>query len=125
MRRAHPYTAWEDYQAGMFGQSDRCAEETALAGELLGDPEEFRRAAREMVGSWPIAAEHNLSALDTNRRAWIGAAACFWLHGCREHTVRSAWWVLPRFDQWRANRVADQVIVEWEEARADAQTLFG
>lgn len=120
----HPYTAWEDYRAGMFRMSDRIVEHESLAYELLTSAEDFRRVIADLFRAWPITTEHNLTATDTNRRAWVGAAACCFHHGCAEHTVRTAWWRMSELDQGRANRVADSMIAEWEAEANGAQTLF-
>lgn len=125
MRRVyHPYTAWEDYRAGMFTVSDRIVEHEALAYELLTSAENFAHAVVELFRVWPVATEHNLTATDTNRRAWVGAAACCLMHGCTEHTVRTAWWRMSELDQRRANQVADRLITDWEAGGYGAETLF-
>lgn len=120
----HPYLVWEDYLAGMFRMSDRIVEHEALAFELLTSPEDFQRAISELFRVWPLATEHNLTAVETNRRAWVGAAACCLQHGCAEHTVRTAWWRMTEMQQSRANRVADSMIAQWEAEVNGAQTLF-
>jgi hypothetical protein len=125
MRRVYyPYVVWEDYRAGMFRLSDRIVEHEALAYELLTSPDDFRHVISELFRVWPLSTEHNLTATETNRRAWVGAAACCLQHGCTEHTVRTAWHRMTEIEQGRANRVADSMIAEWEAEASGAQTLF-
>ena len=124
MRRVyHPYHVWEDYRAGMYNLSDRIEEHRALSRELLADPVELLKGMRDAIEAWPLAAEHNLTGLGLNRRAWLGAVACCYVHGAREHTVRDAWWSLTEAQKAAANGVADRVIEEWEEAQY-APSLF-
>lgn len=125
MRRVyHPYHTWEDFRVGMFNPSDRAEEHRDCARALLADPAGFLAAMRAMVAEWPVAAEHNLTALDTNRRAWLGAAACCHHCGSREHTTREAWWSLTSTQQDAANAAAEDLIAEWERAYSGADALF-
>jgi hypothetical protein len=112
----HPYTEWEDYQAGMWGPVAVDAH-TAAAAAVLGEPDVFYGAAVDMLAAWPKAAEHNLTNLEQNRRAWVGQAACCYLVGVPESATRLAWWLLLLDERDAANAVADRVISEWERAR--------
>lgn len=123
-RAAHPYTVWEDYLAGMYNTSPTPDLHIDLARALLGSPADLYLAMQAAVSAWPVAAEHRLTAVDTNRRAWLGAAACWHVGCCPEHTTRSAWWQLPATAQQDANRQADAVIVEWETNRTGTFPLF-
>lgn len=123
-RTSHPYHKWEDYQAGMYQQSDRADEHRASSHALLADPVTLEQAMRNVTAAWPVATEHQLTALDTNRRAWLGAAACCHTHGAREHAVRDAWWTLTEPQQRAANAAADAVIDDWEAERLGGQGLF-
>lgn len=121
----HPYTAWEDYQAGMW--TDRITpNQVDQAAHILSEPDVFLPAARAMVGDWPNAAEQNLTDMSQNRRAWVGQATCCHLANVPEAATRRAWWTLTVPERDDANEVADQVVVEWETARAelDRPSLF-
>lgn len=118
----HPYTEWEDYTAGMWETPTDLDNETRTAAGILADPDIFRDAARFMLADWTRAAEQNLSGPVPGRRAWIGQATCCHLAGVREEATRTAWWVLTPAEQYRANQVADEVIVEWERARGEYTT---
>lgn len=112
VRIYHPYTAWEDWQAGMWSRSRRDGD-TARAAHILGDPDTFRDAARAMLRDWPRSAEQNLTGGLNNRRAWVGQAACCHLAGVPEDQTRDAWWTLTDAERRTANQIADDVIIEW------------
>lgn len=126
MRREHyRYELWEDYQAGMYRPTcpgDELALQAQSAG-LLSEPADFERIGREMVAAWPIAARQALTHVASNRRAWVGQAACCYAHGAPDYITKRAWWELAPDVQDAANETADQVI-RWWEVTAHAQTLF-
>lgn len=125
MRRVyHPYQSWEDFQAGMFHPSSQPDQHRELARALLSAPDVLLPAMRVVVTAWPVAAEHNLTALDTNRRAWLGAAVCCHRHGAPENATREAWWSLSLGQQGEANAVAEVVIAEWERNYSGTDALF-
>lgn len=124
IRRPHPYHVWEDYLAGMYDQSPTPALHIAMARTLLGAPADLGVAMRAVTARWPVASEHRLTASDINRQAWLGAAACFIVGHCPEHTTRSGWWQLTPRQQRAANGQADQVIGEWEAAYNGIMPLF-
>lgn len=118
----HPYTVWEDWQAGMWQQpTDVTAEMKAAAG-ILTDCARFRQAARAMLDEWGRAAEHNLTDMQQNRRAWVGQATCCHHAGIPETATRLAWWTLNFAQQAAANTVADEVIEEWRAVRDETES---
>lgn len=123
-RAAHPYTEWEDYQAGMYGASPTPELHTDLATALLTTPADLEIAMRAACFAWPVATEHHLTNAEENRRAWLGAAACWWAGRCPEHTTRIAWWRLPRNAHRPANLAAERVIRWWEIERTGEYPLF-
>lgn len=124
-RKWHPYTAWEDYLAGMYGVSDKVMEERASSIDLLRNAAGLRDAMMDAVLAWPIAAEHNLTDTGSNRRAWLGQAACCLAHGATQFATCSAWWELSEDERDAANAAADSVIAQWEmEVVYGAETLF-
>lgn len=113
----HPYTAWEDWQHGMWRQCVVATDEMERAAFILSSPEIFANAAREMLRRWPIAAEHNLTNTEQNRRAWLGQATCCHRANAPESATRFAWWMLSQDARDAANAVADHVIAKWERDR--------
>ena len=118
----HPYTAWEDWQAGMWQPSTDVAADMQRAAHILSSPSVFLAAARAMLRDWPNAAEHNLTDLGQNRRSWVGQASCMHLASVPEEATRLAWWTLSPAEQVAANQTADQAVTEWELERANRDT---
>jgi hypothetical protein len=113
---------WEDFAAGMYATGCDAGQVTASA-LLLGDPDAFHEAAREMVREWPASAHHNLHNMWTGRNAWVGQATCCYSLGSPAQATRDAWGTLTLDQQRAANAVAVAVRIEWE-ARDVGQTLF-
>lgn len=112
-RVAHPYTAWEDYRAGMYDRSRGGADDVDSAFELLTDPEAFAAAAAAMLAEWTTAAEHWLTRPGAKSHSWIGAATCMHAERVPEHCVRKAWWLLTEDQKAAANDVADRARTAW------------
>jgi hypothetical protein len=114
----HPYTEWEDWQAGMWQTPTDLDRDSRRAAHILSSPDLFRHAARAMLRDWIRAAEHNLTtSLAHNRYAWIGQATCCHLAQVPEAATRAAWWTLTPAEQTVANAVAAEAIAEWERSR--------
>ena len=124
-RRHYPYTEWEDYRAGMYRPSERVAEHVALSADLLRDLPALREAMYDAVESWPTSASQNLTDSASNRRSWLGQAACCITHGSPEWTTCQAWWMLTDDEREAANAVASEVIAGWEAGVSRAQTTLG
>lgn len=82
-----------------------------FTGDHLGYGAWMKRVADE----WRFSCEHNLTKLDTNRKAWIGHAAVALAMQCPEDIVREAWGYLTPEQQDLANAQADQAIQYWEQ----------
>lgn len=93
----------------------------AHAARLMKDPTLFKDAMRQAVKVWPISCEVNLSNTSNNRIAWLGHAGCFQGVGSTEESTRQGWHYLSGGQQDEANRVAAEVIAEWEAAYAQAE----
>lgn len=124
MRRIwHPYWAWEDYERGLYADSETFDEHMAAAADLLANPVALEAAMRAAVDAYPRSAEHNLTA-DVGRRSWLGQAACFYKSGSPEACTRVAWWTLTPEQRDLANAAADRVADDYEKQVDGAQTLF-
>lgn len=131
----HPYFNWEDFQWGMYEKT--CfMDDMVMAHDCastLGCPEWLWEAMQYVSHNWIIAAEANLTNTGRNRRAWLGQAACCFVHGAPEYTTKIGWHFLSEAKQKAANTVADEVIAEWEEKHlegyfgriSDAKNRFG
>ena len=87
------------------------------AANLMREPDVFKSAMRLALKQWPVSCEHNLSAKPINRLAWLGHAGCYLGAGSPEECTRGGWWMLDADQQDEANRVAQEVVEEWENAQ--------
>lgn len=112
----HPYNLWEDYEMGLyevtcFMDAQRMVEDCEMT---LRCPEMLWEAMTFVSHNWGYASEQHLTNSHRNRQAWLGQAACCWLHGAPEYLVKQAWNNLNAEMQKKANEVADDVINDWE-----------
>lgn len=119
-----PYWLWEDYRAGMYRNPNSLLEEMAAAKDLLADPVRLEPAMRAVVEAWPGSAEHQLTNMEQNRRAWVGQAACLHAVGAAALATRAAWPQLTDVERAAANSCADRVIRQWEEDHTEMPPLF-
>lgn len=112
----HHYEKWEDYQNRMYDElKDKRNERIQLALKCLGNKENCFDAMRMVINNWEIACEQNLTNENSNRKAWLGQAACNIFYGVKEDETRQAWGLLEREQRYMANKIADIVIAEWEK----------
>lgn len=110
----------------MYNLSDVCgkAEKVFNCVNLLSDEAKFYQACKDMLAAWPTSAAVNMTNLQQNRRAWLGAAASMFVYNCNETLTRIAWNLLDKDVQDRANAVATKVINEYVKKDSHAKTLF-
>jgi len=110
-----PYWMWEDYNNGMYSNSNEHKEILISKSiSLLSDANLFFSISEKMVNSWHVSSLVNLTNKSQNRRAWIGAASCCFNHSCPEQITRIAWGLLNEMQRSRANYVADIIIKKYE-----------
>lgn len=119
-----PYWEWEDHRAGLYGTPSDVDAETRAARELLADPGRLEPAMRAVVTTWAQSAEHQLSNLEQNRRAWVGQAACRYAVNATSFATRTAWGQLTDAQRVVANACADRVIHDWELIHPGELTLW-
>lgn len=103
---------------------DRAAHYIHASADLMRCPEEFKESMREAVKAWPYSAEHNLTCISLNRIAWLGHAGCCIATNSPEDLTRLGWHTLNQTEQDDANRVAGEVLKEWETEYLTKGTLF-
>lgn len=112
----HHYQDLEEYHAGMWkivrGVERR--NNIDAAADLMRCPGEFKEAMRQAVQEWPKSCEHALTSEDSNRIAWLGHAGCCIATGSPEENTRAGWHTLSQQEQDDANRVAGEVLAEWQ-----------
>ena len=112
----HPYWLWED--SDMYSPSTRKDDSgVADAIKMLTNPNVFRDTARKVINEWKFSCEHNLTKSSINKIAYIGQASCFYGYGCKEDETRKAWAFLTEEQKEVANRVAAEILKEWEDGR--------
>ena len=120
----HPYYKWEDVAAKMYELPFDLQSEEAASIELLSNPDGLLDAMTDVTINWPNATEHQLTNQESNRRAWLGQAACCFFAGSTAYATKSAWWKLTIDQRDAANDVADNVILKWEERVNGVEALF-
>lgn len=123
-RRSHPWWTWEDHKDGMYTLTAGWQEKILVARELLANPARLESAMGAVVDAWPVAAEHQLTNTEQNRRAWLGQAACRLLVRAPALATRAAWPQLTEEQRTAANACASRVIREWEVDHAGGQLSF-
>lgn len=110
------YTDWEDYQNGMYDSYDLNKKESLIneSINLLTDLNKFYKTMNIIIKKWKISTKVNLTNLETNRKAWLGQAACCYNHNCPETLTRIAWSRLTTEQQIKANKTAQKIITEYE-----------
>lgn len=111
----HHYTKWEDWKHGMYSTSISCNEVyIARSLRLLTNTSDFAIACNQVVRLWPISTQHNLTNLECNRNAWLGQAACCFVHSVPEQLTRIAWGRMSAAQRLDANKIATFCIKKWE-----------
>jgi hypothetical protein len=121
----HPYWKWEDHKAGLYELTYAPDEEeygAVLAKTILCNSEWFKMVASKMVAEWVKSAEFNLTNTSRNRQAWIGQASCCYALGVPDYVTKIGWRMMTNEQQREANKIADQVIEEWEKKQKCQKT---
>lgn len=113
----HSYDKWECFHEGMY--RERKGEERASyvmqSLHLLRNVRQLKMHMDAVVEEWLFSTEVHMTARNSNRRAFLGQAACCHAYHCSESETREAWSYLLPEEAERANEAADSVIKTWEE----------
>lgn len=109
------YEFWEDYQNGMYRNSNDSGREDRIkrAAELFRDETKCREEMRTVAFSWKISAEVNFTNPSVNKQAWLGQASCCHYCGAGDLETIEAWHTLTDAERDKANEIADEVFAEW------------
>jgi len=112
------YQELEEFHAGMWKiiRGEERKAYVLASADLMRDSDAFKVAMRRAIKKWPLSAEVALTSIDSNRIAWLGHAGCCIATGSPEEATRGGWHTLNLAEQDEANRVAGEVLAEWEEA---------
>ena len=121
------YDKWEDYHCGMYNLNDVLDKDKKVINAiyLLSSTEQFYNVCLEILDKWKVSCDVNLSNKNQNRRSWLGAAACTYLHNCPEYLTRIAWSLLNKDVQDKANNIAEKIIKEYERKNTKVHTGVG
>ena len=109
------HVVWEDYQHGMYKSTcDDSANLIQQCVKLLGNHYVLKSVMRSCSNKWKYAAAQNMSNASRNRQAWLGQASCCYSVGAPEFITKQAWRLLTDEQRTLANKVADEIIKEWE-----------
>jgi hypothetical protein len=109
------YTLWEDYNNGMYDTIVVNEEELINEAMLvLCNPKLFLTICYDVLKYWEIASKVNLTNVNSNRRAWLGQAACSYYKNVPETLTRKAWSQMSDLQRYQANCIADKIIKLFE-----------
>lgn len=107
------YNKWEDFKFGFYSNEKQDLEKEIIS--FFSCSESFKKTGLLLLDQWPNCMNHNLSYLGSNRRSYLGQAACCFNFGANQKTTSLAWNKLPRDIQDQANAIADELIRIYEE----------
>jgi len=119
----HPCDQWEEMQHNMWGEVDDRQKYLSMAVAFTGNHYLYGHFMMRVIDEWPVSCENALTDLSSNRRAWVGHAACALAFGCPEDIVRQAWRVLSDEQRALANKQADRAILQWENNYKQSEAL--
>lgn len=109
------YTLWEDYNNGMYDTTVVNEEDLIYEAMLvLCNPKLFMTICYDVLKYWEIASKVNLTNVNSNRRAWLGQAACSYYKNVPETLTRKAWSQMSDLQRYEANCIADKIIKLFE-----------
>lgn len=122
----HHYEDLEEYHHGMWRivRGDERKRFIRLAGDLMKNPEEFRKAMRGALKSWPKSCASAFTGDGINHIAFLGHAGCCVATGSPEEATRAAWHTLSASEQDAANEDAAVVLAEWHSTYTADLPLF-
>ena len=120
------YQDLEEFRDGMWKIVGglKKAKNALAAAELMRNAKDFEAAMMRALEEWPNSCQHNLSAEDTNRLAWLGHAGCLLAAGSPEENTRCGWHLLKTKEQDIANSVAQKVLDLWIDANSETPPLL-
>jgi hypothetical protein len=126
IRKYFHYKDLEEYKNGMWRtvRGGERAKNAENAAELMRDKGKFILAMSRVLREWPNSCQHNLTAEDMNRLAFLGHAGCCIAVGSPEENTRVGWHMLTPREQDEANDAAQSVLDQWKRENLLQQELF-
>lgn len=119
------YLDWEEINTNMWYDVENHSRYLNKAIEFTSNHSLYGRFMLKVVHLWPNSCENWLTDYSSNRRAWIGHAACAMAINCPEKITRKAWGYLTDEQRLLANREADRAIQVWEDNYRKSKGLRG
>lgn len=116
-RKFYNYTEWEDYKNGMYSILKNNEDKEIQINKvilILSNQNICYNAMEKVIKNWNVSCKQNLTNLEQNRKAWLGQAACNIEENINEECIRLAWVRLSTEEQNQANKIAEDLIKEWE-----------
>jgi hypothetical protein len=115
----HHYDKLEEYHNGMWRivRGDERKGFIVASANLMRNSSQFKAAMLRSLEEWPNSCEHNLTADNVNRIAYLGHAGCCIGVGSPEEATRAGWHTLNKAEQDEANRVAAEVLEMWDQGK--------
>ncbi len=126
IRRFFHYRDLEEYKCGMWRivHGEERARNARNAADLMRDRKKFCAAMLRALREWPNSCQHNLTAEDTNRLAFLGHAGWCIAVGSPEENTRIGWHLLNPQEQDCANDAAQEVLDLWIKENCDQMEMF-
>jgi hypothetical protein len=114
----HPVDRWEE--APMWRRTPVIERDrrSRHARAILTNDTAFRVCLGRVIQEWPVSCEHNLTDNSLNRAAWLWHAGSYLETGASEEVTRSIWSTLTNAERKAADRIAWEVVAEWERNHA-------
>ena len=121
------YEQLEEVRSGLWERPNGETRKNHIkaSANLMQNSAAFKEAMERAVEEWEKSCRHNLTSLDSNRIAWLGHAGCCVGVRSPEECTRVAWHTLSQSEQDEANRVASEVLAEWDAKNGAVECLNG
>lgn len=115
IRVYHNFMELEEYLGGMWRivRGDERKRYISASAKLMMDVDRFYLAMCRALREWPMSCQHNLSAEQMNRIAWLGHAGCCIEEGSPEDCTRAGWYWLDDGQMEAANLAAAKALMLW------------
>jgi hypothetical protein len=119
----HPFWLWEDYKCGFYDNVTGEKKTQYIDGiiRMFNSESETRKNMLRVINEWVYSCQHNLTNLSLNRIAYIGQGATCLYCGAPSTITMEAWSLLTKEVQMRSDKIALEVIEEWETKNKNIQ----
>jgi len=107
---------WEDWKYGFYDNISGTEKGVMINKviEMFSSEILTREYMKRVINEWGYSCEHNLTNEALNKIAYIGQAACCIYYKIPNSITMEAWNLLPPEVQERSDKIALEMINEWE-----------